>query len=90
MSDQALLAKLVAAVASPTLTRWLPYREYQHEVIRWLEVVGLAGAPPVSVTPRIDVTADDLDKARSVLPESELPSSLYARRICFRIRRKAQ
>jgi ADP-heptose:LPS heptosyltransferase len=56
------------------LTRWLPYRPYQHEVMRWLEVVGLAGAPPVSLTPRIDVTAADLAKARSVLPESDLPT----------------
>ena len=56
------------------LTRWLPYREHQHEVMRWLEVVGLAGAPPVSVTPRLDTTPEDLAKARSVLPESELPT----------------
>src|SRR5947209_8512306 len=56
------------------LTRWLPYRQHQHEVMRWLEVVGLAGAPAVSVTPRIEVTAPDLAKSRSVLPESESPT----------------
>jgi ADP-heptose:LPS heptosyltransferase len=56
------------------LTRWLPYRQYQHEVMRWLEVVGLAGASAVSMTPRIEPTAAELDKARSVLPESELPT----------------
>ncbi|OBG27756.1 glycosyltransferase family 9 protein [Mycobacterium sp. 852002-51057_SCH5723018] len=59
--------------ASP-LTRWLPYRPYQHEVMRWLEVAGLAGAPVASVTPRIEVTDADLAKSQSVLPESEMPT----------------
>lgn len=57
-----------------SLTRWLPYHLHQHEVMRWLEVAGLAGAPPVSLTPHVEVTAADLGKARMVLPESILPT----------------
>jgi ADP-heptose:LPS heptosyltransferase len=56
------------------LTRWLPYRQHQHEVMRWLEVVGLAGAPVGSVTPRVVVTAADVAKARRVMPKSEIPT----------------
>ncbi|KAF0846869.1 glycosyltransferase family 9 protein [Nocardia caishijiensis] len=41
------------------LTRTTPFRYYQHEMIRALEVVGLAGAAPVTLEPRITVTADD-------------------------------
>ena len=31
----------------------LPYRYYQHEAHRWLEVVGLVGAPPVQLEARL-------------------------------------
>ena len=50
------------------LTRWIPYRLYQHEVLRWLEVVGLAGAPPVTFEPSVVVTDADRRSARQVLP----------------------
>ncbi len=45
------------------LTRWLPYRYYQNEVMRALEIAGLAGAVPVSVVPRLAVTPADLAAA---------------------------
>lgn len=35
------------------LERTLPYRYYQHETHRWLEVVGLVGAPPVVLEARL-------------------------------------
>lgn len=38
------------------LERTMPYEYYQHEVLRWLETVALAGADPVSLDPRIIVT----------------------------------
>jgi ADP-heptose:LPS heptosyltransferase len=41
------------------LDRNLPYRYYQHEVLRGLEVAGLAGAPPAHWQPRLAVTAAD-------------------------------
>lgn len=42
------------------LDRAVPYRYYQNEVMRALEVVGLAGAPPVTLIPSISLTAEDL------------------------------
>jgi ADP-heptose:LPS heptosyltransferase len=56
------------------LTRWLPYRYYQHEMSRWLEVVGLAGAPPVSFQPRIEVTESDLNRSQQLLPGDGMPT----------------
>ncbi len=50
------------------LTRSLPYRLYQHEVLRWLEVVGLAGATPISFEPSVVVTDTDHRCAQQVLP----------------------
>jgi ADP-heptose:LPS heptosyltransferase len=43
--------------------RWMPYSYYQHEVLRALEVVGLAGAAPVALEPRLDAGAADRDRA---------------------------
>jgi ADP-heptose:LPS heptosyltransferase len=58
------------------LTRWLPYRYYQHEVLRYLEIAGLAGAPPVVLEPRITVTPRDLEAADR--PLAGLPEPLLA------------
>lgn len=58
------------------LTRWIPYRYYQNEVMRALEVVGLAGAPPVGVVPRIALTRADREAAESAL--HGLPRPLLA------------
>ncbi|WP_162149028.1 glycosyltransferase family 9 protein, partial [Arthrobacter sp. H41] len=41
------------------LERTIPYVYYQHEVFRALEVVGLAGAEPQSLEPRIQVTPEE-------------------------------
>ncbi|MCW4385599.1 glycosyltransferase family 9 protein [Salinibacterium sp. SYSU T00001] len=41
------------------LERDLPYVYYQHEMLRALEVVGLAGAAPVRLEPRIHVTHEE-------------------------------
>lgn len=48
---------------APTLDRWLRYTLYQHEVLRWLEVVGLVGARAVTVQPALAVTASDRSAA---------------------------
>src|SRR3712207_6202878 len=45
------------------LDRNVPYRYYQHEVLRALEVVGLVGAPPVTLEPVVAVTEEDLSRA---------------------------
>jgi ADP-heptose:LPS heptosyltransferase len=49
------------------LERNLPYVYYQHEVLRALEVVGLAGAAPVLLEPRIRTTAAEREAAASML-----------------------
>ena len=38
---------------APPLDRTLPYSWYQSELLRYLELVGLVGAPPVTLHPRL-------------------------------------
>jgi ADP-heptose:LPS heptosyltransferase len=52
---------------APPLDRWTPYVYYQHEVLRFLEVVGLVGAAPVQLEPRLEVTGEDRAAASEVL-----------------------
>lgn len=52
------------------LDRTIPYLYYQHEVMRALEVVGLAGATPVVLEPRIHVTEAERASGRSHRPAS--------------------
>ena len=50
------------------LERTIPYLYYQHEVLRGLEVVGLAGALPVDLEPRVALTEHEQvtrDRART-------------------------
>lgn len=53
---------------APELDRWVPYIYFQPEVFRYLEVVGLVGAPPVGFEPRLAVTGRDLEESRQVVP----------------------
>ena len=41
------------------LERTLHYDYFQHEVLRWLEVAGLAGAAPVALEPELPVAAEE-------------------------------
>jgi ADP-heptose:LPS heptosyltransferase len=50
------------------LERTLPYLYYQHEVLRALEVVGLAGAWPVDLEPRLRLTEDERALRRNPRP----------------------
>ncbi|MHA7278739.1 glycosyltransferase family 9 protein [Arthrobacter sp. MDT2-2] len=45
------------------LERTIPYVYYQHEVFRALEVVGLAGATPVDLEPRVEVLPVEAERA---------------------------
>ncbi|WP_043445972.1 glycosyltransferase family 9 protein [Arthrobacter sp. L77] len=45
------------------LERTIPYVYYQHEVFRALEVVGLAGAVPVDLEPRVRVLPEEVERA---------------------------
>jgi ADP-heptose:LPS heptosyltransferase len=47
------------------LDRWIPYIYYFPEVARYLEVVRLCGAPAVTYTPRLQITAADVGEARN-------------------------
>ncbi len=63
-------ARLTAGLQAPDaepLDRSVPYIYYQHEVIRYLEVAALVGAPPVHLEPRFPVTDDDRAAAAPVL-----------------------
>ncbi|MCK1835355.1 glycosyltransferase family 9 protein, partial [Micromonospora sp. R42003] len=55
------------AEGAPPLDRWLRYVYYQHEVIRYLEVAALVGAPATTITPSLAVTAADRAEAAAVL-----------------------
>ncbi|MFG3678792.1 glycosyltransferase family 9 protein [Micromonospora chalcea] len=58
---------------APPLDRWLRYVYYQHEVIRYLEVAALVGAPATTITPSLAVTAADRDEATAVLGPQTRP-----------------
>lgn len=58
---------LATADAEP-LERTIPYVYYQHEVLRALEVVALAGARPVTLEAQLTVTDDDRRRAAPLLP----------------------
>lgn len=56
------------------LDRWVPYIYFQSEILRLLEVVGLVGARPVALEPRLALTGQDLEEARSALPSNGQPA----------------
>lgn len=73
---QRLGARVTAGLRSPDaapLDRWVRYEYFQHEVLRLIEVVGLVGAPPVMIEPRIEVTRRDRVDSCQVVPESARP-----------------
>jgi ADP-heptose:LPS heptosyltransferase len=53
------------------LDRTVPYRYYQHEVLRALEVVGLVDAPIVALEPQVAVTGQDRRRAIELLGSGE-------------------
>lgn len=62
-------AGLRSADAAP-LDRWVPYVYYQPEVFRYLEVVALVGAEPVTHQPRLALTDRDRREAESIVAEA--------------------
>ncbi|MEU6185022.1 glycosyltransferase family 9 protein [Nocardia sp. NPDC047038] len=55
------------AEGAAPLSRMLPFRYYQHETLRALEVVGLAGAAPVLLEPHLEPTPADRSAAAEIL-----------------------
>ncbi len=51
------------------LDRWIPYIYFQTEISRYLEVVSLIGAPPVTIEPHISVTTADHAELDRYLPD---------------------
>ncbi len=58
---------------APKPDRWVPYTSYQHDTLRWLEVVATVGAAPLRLEPEVVVTAADLAESRAVLPPGNRP-----------------
>jgi ADP-heptose:LPS heptosyltransferase len=55
------------------LDRWIPYVPYQHEILRYLDVVALVGAAPLGVEPVLAVTPDDVAGSRDAVPPDGRP-----------------
>jgi ADP-heptose:LPS heptosyltransferase len=53
------------------LERSVPYTYYQHEPLRGLEVAGLAGAPPVSLEARLEVSDQGAAQVHELLQRRE-------------------
>ncbi|ALA59262.1 glycosyltransferase family 9 protein [Nitrospira moscoviensis] len=69
-------ARLTVGLKTPDaapLDRWVPYTYFQHEVIRYLEVMALVGAARADLEPRVAVTAKDRDEAERVSPSTTAP-----------------
>ncbi|MCC3278627.1 glycosyltransferase family 9 protein [Arthrobacter sp. zg-Y40] len=60
------------------LERNIPYIYYQHEIFRALEVVGLAGAVPVSMEPQLPVLPHEAARARTMLLPGRKLVTLHA------------
>jgi ADP-heptose:LPS heptosyltransferase len=55
------------------LDRTLPYVYYQNEFLRALEVAGLAGAAPVTLEPRLEVTSEEAAAGRHLTGAGDRP-----------------
>jgi ADP-heptose:LPS heptosyltransferase len=63
-------ARVTAGSRAPgaaPLGRTVPWTPFQHDLLRWLEVVSLVGAEPVHLQPRVAVTAADRAAAAEAL-----------------------
>jgi ADP-heptose:LPS heptosyltransferase len=63
-------ARVTAGFRTPDaepLDIWMPYAYYQPEVARFLELVGLVGAAPTELEPRLELTGGDAAEADAAL-----------------------
>jgi ADP-heptose:LPS heptosyltransferase len=73
---QKLRARLTIGLKAPEavpLDRWVPFVYFQSEIMRYLEVVSLVGATPITVEPHIVITEHDLAEAREIVAEDSRP-----------------
>jgi ADP-heptose:LPS heptosyltransferase len=76
---KALDARVTAGLRTPDappLDRNLPYVYFQPEILRFLEVVALVGASPVTLVPRLQVTPSDVRESFQVLGDDDSHSSV--------------
>jgi ADP-heptose:LPS heptosyltransferase len=69
-------ARVTAGLRAPDaapLDVTLPYAWYQPEILRYLELVGLVGAEPVTLHPRLSLVDTDRAEADRVLPPAAGP-----------------
>ena len=62
-----------AAPGAPRTDRWVPYTSFQHDTVRWLEVVAAAGARGTRLEPELAVTPEDLAASEAVVPADGRP-----------------
>lgn len=53
------------------LDKWIPYIYYQHEILRYLEVVSLIGAKTNNLQPHISVTKNDINEVSEYIQKKE-------------------
>lgn len=53
------------------LDRWIPYFLYHKEVLRYLEVVALVGARPVTLEPQLNLIARDIIQAQDFIEDDK-------------------
>jgi ADP-heptose:LPS heptosyltransferase len=66
-------ARVTFGLRSPdaeALDYWIPYSYFQPEIVRYLEVVALAGAAPARLDPVLETTAADRAEAAQAVPAS--------------------
>ncbi len=61
------------AADAPPLDRYLPYIYHQNEIMRYLELVALVGAQPVTLEPEVIVTRQDMMEAEWALANLQGP-----------------
>lgn len=72
-------ARITAGLRTPDalmLDLWVPYVFYQPEIFRYLEVVGLVGAAPVTLAPQLQVTEQDREEADQILLPGDMPLAI--------------
>lgn len=65
------------ALAAPALDADVPYDTFQNEVVRFLEVVSLVGAEPVTLEPSVALRPADRCEADALLDGLRLPVALH-------------
>jgi ADP-heptose:LPS heptosyltransferase len=74
-------ARVTAGSRAPgaaPLDRTVPWTAFQHDLLRWLEVVSLVGAEPVHLRPHVAVTDQDRAEAARALDALDAPGDTAA------------